>query len=239
MERSRSRNLSRNQDYHDDEDISKPVEVQGFGLASSSPIRRHHNEDIQPKIGHHYSRSPSPPLVQQRSQRPMTSISRSSSRNAMTQVDLRNNSLSTQSTLNLNSGRGSPPNRGYIEITGRESRAERAEMKQSQTTPNLNSYPEYDYNGRRMSHSYSRHFNNDSSNSDQDQPNWSRNRNGSNLKPATSLSLLPLARDAQNLSFRDKYNRPGSDWNLTTSKRSYRYLHHIFYAVLVFTLMAN
>ena len=67
---------------------------------------------------------------------------------------------------------------------------------------------EYDYNGHRIPRS-----------------NVENNECGTplrgNLKPATSLNLLPLTRDANDESFNRKY-RAGSDWNLTTSKRAFR-----------------
>ena len=66
---------------------------------------------------------------------------------------------------------------------------------------------EYDYNGHRIPRSNE------------------NNEHGTplrgNLKPATSLNLLPLTRDANNESFNRKY-QSGSDWNLTTSKRAFR-----------------
>ena len=103
-------------------------------------------------------------------------------------------------------------------------------MRQSATAPNLHEYAnkfeeqprkptysrhyEYDYNGHRIPRS-SNGFNNNLN---------ENNENQGRLKPSTSLSLLPLARDVtQNgLSYNDKYNRPGSDWNLTTTKRAFR-----------------
>ena len=172
-------------------------------------------------------------------------LSRIPSRNAMTQADF------GSPTKTIGSGRSSPPQRQYIEIAGHEGRAaNRAEnMKYSKTTPNLSDYNDNtikssDYhlpvvsNGttnRRMS--YSRHFDSlqrqrngngynhtsaaaveHSSHSDPDSGGSSRT-----LRASNSLQLLPLTRDAhQSSSFRDKYNRPGSDWNLTTSKRAYR-----------------
>ena len=154
--------------------------------------------------------------------------------------------MSSQLESSLLAGRNSPANRGYIEISGRESRAaSRADMRQSWTTPNLSSeqqdmpsrkqpsysrhyehngyhnqqhrnakYNQYDLNGRRIKHNNNEQL---------------MNEGGAHLEPeygmrhSTSLSLLPLSREAQNLSFRDKYNRPGSDWNLTTTKRSFRF----------------
>ena len=173
-------------------------------------------------------------------------LSRIPSRNAMTQADF------GSPTKTIGSGRSSPPQRQYIEIAGHEGRAaNRAEnMKYSKTTPNLSDYNDNtiksDYhlpdvsNGttnRRMS--YSRHFDSmqkhrngngngynhavaaeNSSHSDPDSGGYT---GSGTLRASNSLQLLPLTRDAhQSSSFRDKYNRPGSDWNLTTSKRAYR-----------------
>ena len=258
IERTRSRNNSRMADspprpHQPNDDDSHPVEVQGKSL---SPTRRMsvQEQDLQPSIGHTYynNRSPSP-------KRPMTSrpVSRSYSRNAMTQVD--QNYLG--SPIKSIKGRDSPPNRHYLEISGQEGRAaSRAEiLKYSKTTPNLSDYndnqPKYEYqnndNGgppsRRMS--FSRHF----------EPQHQRGRtNGyhqpepSDLSPSepgirslrasNSLQLLPLARDAYQPSFRDqnRYHRPGSDWNLTTTKRAYRYefLIFIYYEGLLFDIHA-
>ena len=210
--RSRNRNInSRSQEYPYEE-----VEVKGVSL---SPSRKYSDaDDIQPKIGHYYSRSPSPQLRS----RPTTS--RSASRNAMTQVD---EDFVQRSKAG---GRSSPPPRGYIEISGRESRAaSRAEMKPSMTAPNLNEYVSENNNQERRP-SYSRHYDHNGhhqryaakyTNGHNDSGHGGRAAGG--LRNSTSLSLLPLARDANFISFRDKYNRPGSDWNLTTTKRSYRY----------------
>lgn len=73
--RSSSRFISSNRNLENDHHSNS-----GF-----SPTRRYSEVEIQPKIGHYYSRSPSPPPpLQQR--RPMTS--RSASRNAMTQQQM-------------------------------------------------------------------------------------------------------------------------------------------------------
>lgn len=218
VERARSRNQSRAQDRQQNYEV---------------------DDGLQPKIGHHYSRSPSPILREAPIRRPMTS--RSASRNATTQADndyldstttsrrpMTSRSASRNAMTQVDEDyltrkyhdRSSPPPRGYIEISGKESRAaSRAEMRQSMTVPNLNEYTEQP----RKQPAYSRHYEYDYNGhriikptSDQEQPLRG------NLKPATSLSLLPLSRDANNLNFRDKYNRPGSDWNLTTTKRAFR-----------------
>jgi hypothetical protein len=291
LDRSRSRNRSavpsRNQDIIDESPTREQqrapvVEVQGLSL---SPTRGY-REDIQPKIGHHYSRSPSPPPLQR--SRPMTS--RSSSRNAMTQVDVDLGPRSNLGSASQN-GRSSPPvQRGYMEISGRESRAaSRAEMSHSKTVPNnLNNqnggggdynyqqqqqqqrpmqnsrsmsrsinngggdpaYQQQQDNSRRMS--YSRHYEHNNQHQNNGGYQSSRNSNNNNnnrnngfsnnnsdsdpseqqqlqqsrggMRPSTSLTLLPLQRDVTANSFRDtnKYSRPGSDWNLTTTKRAYR-----------------
>ena len=223
--------------YQPNGDDSHPVEVQGKSL---SPTRRMsvQEQDLQPSIGHTYynNRSPSP-------KRPMTSrpVSRSYSRNAMTQVD--QNYLG--SPIKSLKGRDSPPNRHYLEISGQEGRAaSRAEnLKYSKTTPNLSDYndnqPKYEYqnndNGgppsRRMS--FSRHF--EPQHQQRGRTNGYHQSETSDLSPSepgirslrasNSLQLLPLAREAYQPSFRDqnRYHRPGSDWNLTTTKRAYRY----------------
>ena len=107
------------------------------------------------------------------------------------------------------------------------------------TAPNLNGHAvqsndnyKGQENGRTMGPSYSRHYEYDYNghripranynNNDQIQANDEQFPNRGNLKPSTSLSLLPLSRDANDLSFNNKYNRPGSDWNLTTTKRAFR-----------------
>ena len=73
--RSSSRFINNNRNLENDHHSNS-----GF-----SPTRRYSEVEIQPKIGHYYSRSPSPPPpLQQR--RPMTS--RSASRNAMMQQQM-------------------------------------------------------------------------------------------------------------------------------------------------------
>lgn len=103
--------------------------------------------------------------------------------------------------------------------------ASRAEMRQSMTVPNnLNEVHERSEPVHERKPSYSRHYEYDY-NGHRIQPESGFK---SNLKHTNSLSLLPLARDANSLNFRDKYNRPGSDWNLTTTKRAFRYVFFIF-----------
>ena len=147
-------------------------------------------------------------------------------------------SRNSLSIARVYSGRNSP-NRGYIEISGRESRAaSRADMRQSWTTPNLNEHQFEPQQQQARKPSYSRHYEHNGYNQHRNTRYNEYDLNGrrikhneheeyaappSNMRHSTSLSLLPLARDAHNLSFRDKYNRPGSDWNLTTTKRSFRY----------------
>ena len=162
--------------------------------------------------------------------------SRSASRNAMTQVEEEHRHRATSPA----------PGRGYIEISGRESRAaSRAEMRPSMTAPNLNEYTEDQQQQQQRRLSYSRHYNghhrsashrpsngyveNESSGRGLNRPSNGYIENESSgrergLRNSSSLNLLPLARDANYISFRDKYNRPGSDWNLTTTKRTYRYM---------------
>ena len=74
-------------------------------------------------------------------------------------------------------------------------------------------YNQYDLNGRRIKQN-----NEPTMNEGIAEPDYE-----GGMRHSTSLSLLPLSRDAHNLSFMDKYNRPGSDWNLTTTKRSFRF----------------
>jgi len=259
VERARSRAASRAQDIV--EESPREAEVRGQNIANNnnsySPSRKYSVDDnIQPKIGHYYSRSPSPQQQIQLPRRPMTSrnasrsqnnamtqsyedlenrrpmTSRSASRNAMTQVD---------DDLRSRHDRSSPPPRGFIEISGRESRAaSRADtqMRHSMTAPNLNGHAvqsndnyKGQENGRKMGPSYSRHYEYDYNGHRIPRANFNNNNqandeqfpNRGNLKPSTSLSLLPLSRDANDLSFNNKYNRPGSDWNLTTTKRAFRY----------------
>ena len=87
------------------------------------------------------------------------------------------------------------------------------QQQERKPAPSYSRHYEYDYNGHRIPRS-----NNNADYEGQPQPLRG------NLKPSTSLSLLPLARDANDLSFNNKYNRPGSDWNLTTTKRAFRYV---------------
>ena len=83
-----------------------------------------------------------------------------------------------------------------------------------QRKPAYSRHYDYDYNGHRVQRPTNGYH--DDENHDNQQPIRG------NLKPSTSLSLLPLSRDANALTFKDKYNRPGSDWNLTTTKRAFR-----------------
>ena len=86
--------------------------------------------------------------------------------------------------------------------------------EQRKPAPSYSRHYEYDYNGHRIPRN----------NNNVDTADYEGQPLRGNLKSSTSLSLLPLARDANDLSFNNKYNRPGSDWNLTTTKRAFRYV---------------
>ncbi len=86
-------------------------------------------------------------------------------------------------------------------------------QQQQHRNARYNRYNQYDLNGRRIKQNNEPAMNEGIVEQDY----------GGGMRHSTSLSLLPLSREAHNLSYKDKYNRPGSDWNLTTTKRSFRF----------------